>query len=385
MLQRLKPQWIDTASGVTEAAEACREAGRFALDTEADSLHSYFHKVCLIQVSASGRHFLIDPLALDREALAPLFDVIGDRGLPVLMHGADYDIRMLDRDFGARIRGLEDTEAMARLLGEPKTGLGTLLERELGITQDKKYQRANWGRRPVPDEMLAYAAADTAFLEPLNARLRVRLEAIGRWEWAVEEFRRMEEIRFREPPADPLAFERIKDVRALRGEARDRAYSLFLWRDRTAQKLDIPPFKILGNRQLVALAAGPPADLRELAGRSGLGARFARRWGREILGVLTHPSGAPAHQRRSPQRQLSSSQQARFRRLKAARDAVATELKLEPGLLCPKALMETLAVCQRPVREPADLASCGLEGWRLRCLGPAFAEAIRAVSAEDAR
>ncbi len=364
-------------------ARACWNAGRFALDTEADSLHSYFHKVCLIQVSAGGQHFLIDPLALGKSALAPLLEVIGDPALPVLMHGADYDIRMLDRDFDARIRGLEDTELMARLLGEPRTGLGTLLERELGIEQDKKYQRADWGRRPLPDGMLAYAAADTAFLDPLNARLRSRLEAIGRWEWAVEEFHGMEAIRFRQTPPDPLAFERIKDVRSLRGEARDRAYTLFSWRDRQARRLDVPPFKILRNRELVDLAANPPADVSELARRPGVGPRFVRRWGKELMPVLAQPSEAPARQPRSGHRQLSRLQLARFKGLKLARDAAARELGIEPGLLCPKALMERLATCEHPVQVPGDLARCGLEGWRLRNLGTAFAAVIHDTSRRE--
>ncbi|NOZ79522.1 MAG: ribonuclease D [Acidobacteria bacterium] len=383
MLQRLGPRWIDTASGVEEAARACRDAGRFALDTEADSLHSYFHKVCLIQVSADGSHFLIDPLALNRTALAPLFEVIGDPAVPILMHGADYDIRMLDRDFGARVHGLEDTELMAHLLGEPRTGLATLLERELDISLDKKYQRADWGRRPIPDEMLDYAAADTAFLEPLNARLRQRLEAMGRWEWAVEEFRRMEEIRFHRAAPNPLAFERVKDVRSLRGGARDRAYSLFVWRDQEAQRLDIPPFKVLGNRQLAGLAVTPPTDVRELAARPGLGSRFAHRWGADVLAVLANPSPAPPRQRGQAHRQLDAAQLARLRRFRAARDAAAQELGLEPGLLCPKALLETLATCDLRVREAGDLAACGLEGWRLRCLGAAFAEAMETTPGGD--
>ena len=254
MLETLEPRWIDTPGGVREVAEAVRQVGRMAVDTEADSLHSYFHKTCLIQVSVNGRHFLIDPLALERSAMAPLLEALADPGIPVLMHGADYDVRVLDRDLGARIHGLEDTQVMAQLLGEPRTGLAALLEKELGLELDKRYQRADWGRRPLSRPMLAYAAADTAFLEALNERLRSRLEALGRWSWAEEEFRRLEAVRHTPAEPDPLAFERIKGVRRLRGGARDRAHALWAWRDAEARRLNVPPFKVLGNRQLLELA-----------------------------------------------------------------------------------------------------------------------------------
>ena len=107
MSDNLRPVWIETAEGVREAAELCAANGSFALDTEADSMHSYFHKVCLIQVTAVGQHLVIDPLALEPSDLAPLWKVVGDPSIPVLMHGADYDVRILDRDYGALVRGLD--------------------------------------------------------------------------------------------------------------------------------------------------------------------------------------------------------------------------------------------------------------------------------------
>ena len=103
----LRPIWIDTPEGVREAADKCAVAKRIALDTEADSMHSYFHKVCLIQVSANGHHMVIDPLAHEPGDLQPLWRVVSDPAVPVLMHGADYDIRILDRDYGVRIAGLQ--------------------------------------------------------------------------------------------------------------------------------------------------------------------------------------------------------------------------------------------------------------------------------------
>jgi len=155
MVDTLCPLWIDTADAIAALAEKCRSAGVFALDTEADSMHSYFHKVCLIQVTVAGEHSVIDPLAVSADALSPLWQVCGDPEIQVLMHGADYDIRVLDRDYDASIHGLQDTQIMAMMLGENKTGLAALLESAFDIHLDKKYQRADWGRRPLTEGMVA--------------------------------------------------------------------------------------------------------------------------------------------------------------------------------------------------------------------------------------
>ncbi len=376
MLERLNPVWIAHSEGVGQVVDACAAAGRFALDTEADSLHSYFHKVCLVQVSAGDRHFLLDPLELDREALGPLLELLADPAVPVLMHGADYDVRVLDRDLGARIGGLQDTQIMAQLLGEARTGLAALLERDVGVELDKRYQRADWGQRPLPPQLLAYAAADTAFLEALVGRLRPRLEALGRWGWAEEEFARLEAVRFVPPEPDPLAFERLRGARALKGPARDRLFALYDWRERRAQQLDVPPFRIMPNGPLVAVAAKPPKDAAEVAKVDGLGPRFVRRWGREVLEQLAQPGEAPPRVRRRGNGPPSAELKARVKALLVARDRVAGDLGLDSGLVCARAVAEAVAGCETRPPSREDLARCGLVGWRLGLLAEPFLEVL---------
>jgi len=376
MSTELRPIWIDTASGVRDAAERCSKAGRFALDTEADSMHSYYHKVCLIQITANDRHSVIDPLALVPADLEPLWQAVGDASLQVLMHGADYDVRILDRDYGIRVAGLQDTQIMAQLLGEEKTGLGALLEKELGVHLDKKFQRADWGRRPLKPELLSYAASDTAYLAALADRLRARLDEFGRWSWAVEEFRRLEGVRHAANTQDPAAFERIKGARALRGADRDRLFSLHRWRDRQARSLDVPPFKILGNQQLMAMATDPPGDLEGLSGIDGIGPRAVRRWGRELLRNLRRPEDAPERVPTSRPPNPEPAVRKRVKRLRAARDAKAEELGLEGGLICPRGCLEAVAAREPVCRTDDDLASAGLEGWRLEVLGADFLNAL---------
>ena len=376
MSDNFRPAWIDTADGVREAAELCAANGSFALDTEADSMHSYFHKVCLIQVTAAGRHLVIDPLALEPSNLAPLWKVVGDPSTPVLMHGADYDVRILDRDYGARVRGLQDTQIMAQFLGEEKTGLAALLDKELDVRLDKRYQRADWGRRPLKAAQLAYAAADTAYLGDLTGRLRSRLEELGRWGWAEEEFRSLEGVRHAAVAPDPVAFERLKGARALRGADRDRLYSLHRWRDREARALDVPPFKILGNRQLMLLAQEPPADLGELGKIEGIGPRAVRRWGRELLRRLDRPQRAPERVPIPRAVKVEPVVRQRIKRLLGARDAKSLELGLQGGLLCPRGCVEAVATRAPVCSTVDDFADAGLNGWRLEVLADDFLAAL---------
>ena len=375
-VEDLRPEWIDSAEGLRLAADLCAADGFLALDTEADSMHSYFHKVCLIQVTADGRHMVIDPLAIAADDLEPLWKVVADPAVPVLMHGSDYDFRVLDRDYGARIHGLQDTQIMALLLGEEKTGLAALLEKELGVQLDKRHQRADWGRRPLTHSQVAYAAADTAYLGALVALLRGRLEELGRWSWAVEEFRNLELVRYSAPEADPLAFERIKGARALRDEARDRIFTLHGWREGMAQALDVPPFKVLGNRQLMLLSEDPPADPDALGEVEGIGPRAVRRWGRELLKIVRRPQRAPDRVKVPRPPNPPPEVRRRLKNLMAARDARAKDLGLQEGLVCSRSCAEAVAARQPRCASIADLEDAGLRGWRLEVLAGTFLEAL---------
>lgn len=376
MLHELKPQWIDTERGVQTLAEVCARSGVFALDTEADSLHSYFHKVCLIQVTVENQHALIDPLALEAQGLKPLLRVVADPQTTVIMHGADYDIRVLDRDFDARIRGLLDTQIMAQMLGEAKTGLAALLENEFTIVLDKKYQRADWGRRPLSPAMSAYAAADTAFLSDLVARLRERLHALGRWAWAKEDCARLEEVRYVPPTADPLAFERIKGVSALKGSARDRAYGLWCWREAQARRRNLPPFKVLGNQPLLEMAIEPPQTPGEMVRMRGVGERFVRHSGPDVTALLRQPEGAPRKAGRRKASGPDANTRLLIKKILRARDEVAHDLALEPGLVCPKGTVVSLAEGAEPAASLSQLEARGLTGWRLQALGEPFLRAL---------
>ncbi len=380
-LPSLNPELVTDEAGVRRVCRRAAAAGTVALDTESDSLHSYHHKLCLIQLSFAGAHAVLDPLVLGRDALQPLAEVLADPGVLKLMHGADYDLRVLDRDLGARVVRLADTQVAAQLLGEPQTGLAALVEREAGVTLDKRYQRADWGARPLPAELLAYAAGDTAYLELVRTRLAARLAELGRAAWWAEECDALEAVRWEAPVPDPLAFERIKGAKKLAGEARDRIAALHAWREGVASAQDVPPFKVLRGDTMLALAASAPADLTALGAVPGVGRGTVRRVGREILRVLASAPQLPPRPK-GPRFAVDREREARLKQTREARDRVAKELGIEPGVLAPRAGLEQV-VDGLPGDEGA-LAGCLGRRWRASVLAPALLE-LAAAWREGAR
>ena len=354
----------------------CRDAGAagvVALDTEADSFHSYHHKLCLVQLSFDSRSVLFDPLALGATGLAPLGELLGDPAVVKLMHGSDYDLRMLDRDLGFRAVTLRDTQLAAQLLGEPQTGLAALIAKELGIVLDKSLQRADWSVRPLTPELLAYAAADTCHLARLAEILEARLATIGRLSWWEEECRALEAVRWQPPESDEFAFERMKGARRLRGAARDRLAALHGWREQHAAAGDVAPFRVLGGDALLVLAERAPEDLEALAKVPGVGSSTVRRFGPTLLRVLATAPPAPV---RAPRERFTvdRERERRLKELRAARDAIAVELAIDPGVLAPRAALEAVVDATPSSREAVE--TCLGRRWRTEVLATALLAAV---------
>jgi len=373
----VRPRWIDRAADVADLCRRASRQGRVAVDTEADSFHSYHHKLCLVQLTVDGEHALLDPLALGREGLAPLAELLSDGSVRKLLHGADYDLRILHRDLGATIVNLRDTQVAAQLLGEPATGLAALVEKELGVTLDKSFQRTDWGRRPLSPAERTYAAADTAYLAPLHARLEARLEALGRLTWWEEECEALEQVRWVRPEPDPLAFERLKGARALKGAARDRVAALHRWRENRASEADVPPFRVLRNEILLALAKDAPESVDDLGKVKGIPRPLVRRSGSELVRLLSDPRPAPP---RRPRRgfQPDPVLDARVKKLRTVRDEVAAEQGLDPGVVAPRAGLEAVAAAAQPV-EASEAGRLLGRRWRADLLAARLATALAAT------
>jgi ribonuclease D len=347
---------ITSTQELEEAVATFAPHSRIALDTEADSLHCYFDKLCLVQITIPGANYLIDPLA--GFSLDPLFTAL--EGKTVIIHSADYDLRLLRRCGYEGPTVLFDTMIAARLCGATEFGLAALLHQYFGVTLAKASQKANWARRPLPPEMLAYAVNDTLNLLTLAKIQEARLRELGRWEW----FEQMCEKAIRSAAftreRDPDTLWRISGYADLsaRGSAILRA--LWNWRDQEAQSVDKPAFHILNNDLLLAFSAeydkGQAPDPRHVRGP-----RLTRmREAVESALALSEEDYPKAI--RKPRLRTTQEQEAKFKELRTTRDKVAEKLALDPTLIAPKATLEQLSRNEEQAYE-------GLMPWQRECLG----------------
>lgn len=367
--------WIDRQQQLDQTITKLKNFDTLALDTEADSLHSYFDKVCLIQVTAGEEDILIDPLA--KIDLSTLGGILADRSIRKILHGSDYDLRILNRDFGMTIANLFDTMICAQLLGLPGVGLAALLKHYFDVDVDKSHQRANWAMRPLTPQMLRYATIDTHYLIPLAGRLEEELRQLGRWSWAQEEFARLEEVRFREPEVDEEAFRRVKGSNRLSRRGLAMLRELFNWRDRQARAADRPPFKVLGNETMLEISTSFPATLPDLAAIKGMPASILRRHGNSIVtmvrAVLDIPEEALPEKVASRPWMRDHDLERRVERLKRTRDRVAGELKIDPSILAPRHVLSAIAGLRPTSVEQLEEVST-LRRWQRELIG---AELVR--------
>ncbi len=378
LLEQREVQWVDRAEEFERVVAGFGE-GPLALDTEADSFHHYQEKVCLIQLSFGSRDVLVDPLAdLD---LSVLRSALEDSNLRKIVHGADYDIRMLHRDFGLLIRGLFDTMVAARLVGERAFGLSALLDKFLDVRLEKRYQRADWSIRPLSPEMKRYAVLDTRHLETLAALLEERLQKLERIEWSREEFRRLEAVRWRAgEKRGKEPYLRFKAIRKMHRRELAVLRELAELREAAARRRDVPPFRVMRDEVVLDLVRGVPRRPGELKTITGLPSAWAHGAGSLKLleaierGRTLAEDDLPPIPRAEKRKRLDSAAEARLRRLCGRRDEVADKLGLEPAVLASRSVLEQV-LARLESGEGLDEVP-GLRRWQLGLLDPVF----RAVS-----
>jgi len=258
-----------------------------ALDTESNSFHVYRERVCLLQISTPGEDWVVDPLAVD---VRPLGEILCD-GREMVLHGADYDVRCLRREYGWRLPRLFDTMAAARRLGHSGLGLSALVEAHFGVKLSKSSQRSDWGQRPLTPQQLAYAALDTHYLLPLHAHLSAELGARGALEPARREFAHIAAAEPRERVFDPEGYRRIRGSRELDTAGARVLRALYLAREDRARTLDRPPFKVLGDHTLLELAQLRPRTTEALLEVHGVTPSVMRRMGEAILQAVRAGEG----------------------------------------------------------------------------------------------
>jgi ribonuclease D len=331
---------IDTEEKLSAYLARIQSVSWMAVDTEADSLHAYPEKVCLIQITTSEGDELIDPLAGIN--LAPLLE--GLSGHELIMHGADYDLRLLRKHHEFVPRAIFDTMLAARLLGVAQFSLSGLVENYLGVKLEKGAQKANWAIRPLTDEMERYALHDTHYLEPLAEKLKLGLKEKNRLEWHQESCARLILDTTRAKGPDPDAVWRIKGSHVLGRPALAVLRELWRWREAEAVAANKPPFFVFNHDKLVELAAAASTG-------ASIDSLFPRYFSeRRRSGVLR----AVATGRQVPEAELpkilenvsrkpNEAERRRFLELQKVRDLHATELGIDPTLIASRATLSDLA------------------------------------------
>ncbi len=281
------PSLVADPVALAALVEAIRAEPVAALDTESNSFHVYRERVCLLQVSTPAADYVVDPLAVDVRALG---EVLCD-GREVVLHGADYDVRCLRREYGWRFPRLFDTMVASRRLGYAALGLSAVVEAHFGVKLSKSFQRSDWGRRPLTPEQIAYAALDTHYLLPLHARLVADLTAGGALEPARREFERIASVEPRPRVFDPEGYRRLRGVRELDAAGSRVLRALYLAREEHARASDRPPFKVLGDHTLLELARLRPRSAAELRQVIGVTPSVMRRMGEAILEAVAAGEG----------------------------------------------------------------------------------------------
>lgn len=334
------PDVIDTDVKLAALLPKLQAAQWLALDTEADSLHAYPEKVCLIQISTTEGDELVDPLAPIN--LHPLFEVFNAHEL--IFHAADYDLRLLEKHHQFTPAAIFDTMLAARLLGERQFGLSNLVEKFLGVKLDKGSQKADWAQRPLTEKMEIYARNDTRYLKPLADKLRAELKTKGRLGWHQESCARLIADCSRPAVVDPDSVWRIKGSSILSRPALAVLRELWRWREQEAIAYCRPPFFVLSHERMVDIAdaAAAPRPFENI-----LPPRMSPRRREALLAAVKTGLALPPDQHpeiiRHKFHRPSEAEFRRFREIEKRRNARADELGIDPTLIGSKATIGDLA------------------------------------------
>lgn len=369
--------WIRTVEELERFVAGLRGTRALALDSESDSLHHHFEKVCLVQIAAeSGEARLIDTLCL--ESLEPLAPVIADPGIVKVFHGADYDVTTMKRDFGFRFARVFDTMIAMRFLGAKEIGLQAALSSELGVAISKKSQRDDWSRRPLTSAQEAYAVSDVSDLLRLHERLVAKLQALGRLGWVEEECAVVADLEPARRRSGDDAYLRVRGAHGLSRRGLAILREVYGWRERLAEETDAPAFKLLSGETLIALAQRPPSSAKDLEGARGVPARLGPR-AESLLEAVRRGQAVPQAALPDPPRAarpiVPEEVKARRDALRSWRTQEAERLGLDVSVVLPQRLIERVA--EDPPAGPADLARIeGIRHWRLDAFGPAIVSAL---------
>lgn len=375
----IRVQFIETAKDLDRFCRRLAAESMIAVDTEADSLFHFREKICLIQLAGADATAVVDPLDIaDFAAMKALFE---DASVVKVLHGADYDVRSLYRDFGIRINNLFDTELAGRFLGFAQTGLEAMLREHLDVRLNKKFQKKDWSQRPLPAEMVEYAAEDVNHLVQLAGLLMAALEKKGRLDWVLYECRLLSRVTPAVTGDQPL-FLRVKGAGRLPPRTLAVLEALLQLRNRLAAGKDRPVFKIMSNRALFQLAETQPGSIETLKKTGALSRLQLKRYGRAVVEAVAAarqlPAGKlPAYPRRQGPPSLSNSASMRAKALKNWRTQKAAQL----GILDQSRLLSKTAIAALATEKPRSLRELAriedLRPWQADEFGDELLQVLR--------
>jgi ribonuclease D len=368
--------YLDKAPEVDRFLSEISDVKELALDTEGASFHRFLDRIYLLQISTRKESAIIDPLPIGSPAR--LGQLLESKAVEVVFHDADYDLRLLHQDYGWHVTNIFDTRVASQLLGIKSFGLAALLEQFFDVKLDKKHQRADWSMRPLTPDMLAYAAQDTRYLLQLKDHMKSELTRRGRLHWAQEEFARLEGTRW-EAEQSMEGFLRLKGARDLSRRELAVLREVANWRDTVAAQLDRATFRVIGNEALFEIARRAPMNTSELSTIKGMPKGMIERAGADIVAAIRHGMEVPeAELPKFPKGQRWNKDRdfdEKVNRLKAVRDAAATRLELDPGVLCSRERLENIA--RSGAKTVEDLAAVpDLRGWQIEEMGEGFVKAL---------
>lgn len=336
---------IDTKTALSDLAQRLQTQKMIGVDMEADSLYHFKEKVCLIQIATEDSNIVIDPLKIkDLAALKPVFS---NSAVQKVFHGADYDIRSLYRDFKIDVNNLFDTQLACRFLGMGETSLEAVLKIWFKVRLNKKYQRKDWSQRPLPENMMAYAAEDARYLIPLAKDLNSKLAQNGRLGWVLEECEYLSKVRPVFNDSQPL-FLGFKGAGKLDPRNLAVLEALLQFRKNIAQKKDRPLFKVIQNQSLLVIAVESPRSIKQLEQTQALSANQIQMYGQNILKAVQKAIKIPSESLpKYPRKKAPTIKPHVGKRVKALRewrDHQADRLEIDPALLFTNALISTIAV-----------------------------------------
>ena len=370
---------IDSISKLEKFAGRLNKQKIIGVDLEADSMYHFREKVCMIQIATQHATAVIDPLRIkDLSVLKPVFR---RADIQKIFHGADYDVRSLYRDFRISVNNLFDTELACRFLGYSESGLEAVLKKRFKVRLNKKYQRKDWSKRPLPPEMIAYAAEDVKYLVPLARSLQEELKQKNRLSWVEEECIYLSRVRAANTDSHPL-FPAFKGAGKLGPRGLAVLEELLQLRKKYAQQQDRPLFRIIGNKSLLALAEMRPQSLKKLQKTEVLGTKQIDRYGKEVIAAINKALQIPAKNLPKYPRKIAPHVPAivakRVRDLRTWRDNLAKQLEIDPAIICTKALISAIAV-QRPLTANSLLKMKELKNWQATEFGNDIIQILKTV------